>query len=332
MRHLSVILAVAALSALSSMKGAARADDASTKDEAVRHFRAGVANLQDPEGARFEDAYSEFKRAYDLSHSPKVLGNLGLCAMKLERDGEAIAAYTRYLKEVDDIDPEERAQVARDLEVLTTSAISATITTPIAATLVDTRLPVNGSTVTNFYEILPSVSSTPRATVLRLRPGRHVVLLRAEGKDRARWEFSAASGERISHEFVVREEPSPQVSVQGGVVQPGPMAVTGIGVAALLAGGALGVVALEKVHGLESQCPGNVCPSAVYPANVNAVRPFVQATDYLLLSGGVVALAGTAWWFAAARRGATPAKVGMAAGLDAACASHGCFTSMSGRF
>jgi hypothetical protein len=333
MRHLSVILAVAALATLSSLPSGARADDAAAKDEAVRHFKAGVAILQDPEGARFEDAYAEFKRAYDVSRSPKVLGNLGLCAMKLERDGEAISAYTRYLKEVDDIDPEERAQVTRDLEVLTTSAISVTITTPIAATLVDTRLPVSGSTVTNFYELTPSSKLPGRpATVLKLRPGSHVLVLRADGKDRARWELSAAAGERVSHDFVVGDEPPAQSSGQGKVVRPGPMAVTGVGVAALIAGGVLGVVALEKVRGLESQCPDNVCPSAVFPANVNAVRPFVQATDYLLLSGGVVAVAGAAWWIAAASRGAAPATVGTAAGLDAACTSHGCFATAGGRF
>lgn len=338
MRHLSVILAMAALAMVSSLPNGARADDAAAKDEAVRHFKAGVAHLQDPEGARFEDAYAEFKRAYDVSRSPKVLGNLGLCAMKLERDGEAITAYTRYLTEVSDIDPEERAQVVRDLELLKTSAITVTITTPVAAgTIVDTRLPTSGSTVTNFYEIVPTGEpSKPLAhgaLVLRLRPGRHTMVLQADGKDRGRWEFSAGSGERLAHDFVARDQPPPApVPEKSRAVQPGPMAVTGVGVAALIAGGVLGGVVLGKVSALESQCPNNVCSSTVFPANVNAVRPFVQATDGVLLSGGVIALAGAAWWIAAATRGAPPARVGMVVGLDGACTTRGCFATAGGSF
>src|SRR5438093_310126 len=101
--------------------------DAASEDAARKHFKAGVAYLQDPDGERYEEAYSEFKVAYELSNSPKVLGNIGLCAMKLERDDEAIAAYARYLAEVADIDPEERAQIKRDLETLSESAARITV-------------------------------------------------------------------------------------------------------------------------------------------------------------------------------------------------------------
>ena len=89
----------------------ARADDVSP--EARAHFKTGVAYLEDPEGQRFEDAYAEFRKAYELSHSAKILGNLGLCAMKLERDGEAIDDYTKYLTEVVDIEANERARRSR---------------------------------------------------------------------------------------------------------------------------------------------------------------------------------------------------------------------------
>src|SRR5690349_6487515 len=107
------IALAAALCLLAS--GARAADPANAEDEAHRHFKVGISYLQDPEGERYEDAYGEFKLAYELSHSPKVLGNIGLCAMKLERDGEAINAYTRYLAEVPDIEADERAQIERDL-------------------------------------------------------------------------------------------------------------------------------------------------------------------------------------------------------------------------
>src|SRR6185436_14737958 len=118
------------------------AADAANEKEAREHFRVGVNYLQDIEGERYEEAYAEFKAAYALSHSPKVLGNVGLCAMKLERDGEAIDAYTRYLGEVNDIAPDEKEQIVRDLETLRASAAKVTLTLESGPAMVlDTRTP-----------------------------------------------------------------------------------------------------------------------------------------------------------------------------------------------
>ena len=69
------------------------AQDVPISDEARAHFTTGVNLLQDPDGARYEEAYREFKEAYAESPSWKILGNLGICAMKLERDSEAISAF-----------------------------------------------------------------------------------------------------------------------------------------------------------------------------------------------------------------------------------------------
>ena len=84
--------------AMASLPTAAFADVQIT-EEARQHFKAGVNLLNDPDGPRYEEAYREFKAAYAASASYKILGNLGLCAMKLERDGEAIDAYEKYLAE-----------------------------------------------------------------------------------------------------------------------------------------------------------------------------------------------------------------------------------------
>lgn len=108
----------AALTAL-LVAGSASAAEVKITDEARKHFNAGVALLRDPDGARYEDAYREFKVAYEASPSWKILGNLGLAAMKLERDGEAIAAFERYLSEgKKELDPTERSDIERDLSTL----------------------------------------------------------------------------------------------------------------------------------------------------------------------------------------------------------------------
>ena len=122
-------------------------------EEAKRHFHAGVALLQDPEGEKVEEAYRQFRTAYDLSGSSKILGNMGFCAMRLERDSEAIDAYTRYLREVPDIDPEEREQIVRDLQTLNIGLSRITIEVNLPdVTIIDVRVPNRGPHISYAYE------------------------------------------------------------------------------------------------------------------------------------------------------------------------------------
>src|SRR5262249_5095820 len=75
-----------------------------------------------------------------------------------------------------------------------------------------------------------------------------------------------------------------------------PWVVTGIGVAELAAGGILGVVTLGKVSALEDKCPSDTCPAnSGFESDVSSARGFVRATDYLLLGGGIVTVAGVPW-------------------------------------
>src|SRR6478609_9960957 len=104
-------------------------------DEAKAYFKNGVELIQD-QPPNYQDAYYQFRLAYEKSKSWKVLGNLGLCSFKLERDGEAISYYTDYLQGGgNDIDPDERAALERDLLVLNGNSAGVTLTS--AATDVD---------------------------------------------------------------------------------------------------------------------------------------------------------------------------------------------------
>ena len=97
-------------------------------EKARELFRAGVALLQDPDGARYEEAYQQFKAAYAESPSWKILGNLGFTAMKLERDGEAIEAFKGYLEQGGkELTKAERAQFQSDLDTLSATAATVTI-------------------------------------------------------------------------------------------------------------------------------------------------------------------------------------------------------------
>jgi hypothetical protein len=176
------------------------AADVPITETARKHFNAGVALLKDPDGARYEEAYREFKVAYASSPSWKILGNLGLTAMKLERDSEAIAAFERYLAEGDsDLDASERADVGRDLDTLRAASVEVTITTsPESAVITDERIPVQGSTIRNRYQV-----EGGRVT-LRIRGGHHRVTAAAEDGQQLIWEFDADPGSTYARHFDLR--------------------------------------------------------------------------------------------------------------------------------
>src|SRR5262245_35498973 len=115
------------------------AADVPVSEEARKHFELGVSYMKDPDGARYAEAYVEFQAAYAASPSWKILGNLGIAAMKLERDGEAIEALQKYISEGgQELDPEERTQVESDLKTLQGTLVTITLeSVPAGATVVD---------------------------------------------------------------------------------------------------------------------------------------------------------------------------------------------------
>jgi hypothetical protein len=178
----------------------AYAADVVISDEARAHFAAGVNLLQDPDGARYEEAYREFKAAYATSPSWKILGNLGLSAMKLERDSEAIDAIKKYLAEGGKrIDAEERAQFQRDLSTLESGVAQLLLQTePPGATIEDERRPASGQPIQNSY-------STNGPLQIGVRPGRHRFTAKLAGRSDAVWEVELSPRQQASHTFTLAE-------------------------------------------------------------------------------------------------------------------------------
>lgn len=171
------------------MGPALASDDVPISDEARQHFQVGVNLLQDPGGARYEEAYRSFKAAYAASPSYKILGNLGLCAMNLERDGEAIEAYEQYLAKADDLDAAERKQIETDLQTLKSSVTRLTLKiTPPGATVVDQRTPVKGAPVINRY------GPVEGDLAIGVRPGQHRMTVQLEGYEDAIVELDVPVG------------------------------------------------------------------------------------------------------------------------------------------
>jgi hypothetical protein len=177
--------------------------------EARKHFSVGVSLLRDPTGPRYEEAYREFKLAYRASPSPKILGNLGLCAMKLERDAEAIAAYQTYLRETKDVSAAEREQMDRDLVTLQSGVVHLTVVSdPPGALVEDSRRPVHDAPIVNSY------GPIQEPTKLGVRQGRHTLIARLAGYPEERWEFDSEGGAELPvHTFQFRKaEPRPELA------------------------------------------------------------------------------------------------------------------------
>jgi len=217
----------------------AHAADVPISEEARMHFAAGVALLQDPKAPRYEEAYREFKAAYAASPSYKILGNLGLSAMKIERDAEAINAYETYLKEAGpELTAREREQIQRDLLTLKAGMVKVTVSSdPPGAMIVDARTPIEGQDVRNTYGPL----LTPLE--LSLRHGHHVITARLSGYPDQQWEVEASTVTALaSHVFTLMKAPVGQRPTFHERPTP---------VSAYIAGGlTLGLAATGTVFGL----------------------------------------------------------------------------------
>ncbi len=186
-----------------------------TNDARV-HFAAGVNLLRDPGKPRYEEAYHEFKAAYELAPVVQILGNLGLCAMMLERDSEAIDAYEKYLKGMIDLEPNERAQIERDVMTLKVGMARVTLSSNLkGVTVIDQRITSEGVPVTNVYGPLDS------PITIGIRRGHHVMTARAPNRPELIWDVDAPAGNVPPHtfEFPVDTSPTPS-SVRQPSVEP----------------------------------------------------------------------------------------------------------------
>ncbi|MGC4063409.1 MAG: hypothetical protein QM784_01895 [Polyangiaceae bacterium] len=169
------------------------AQNVKVTESARQHFQAGVAYLEEPTGAKYEEAYREFHAAYAESPSYKILNNIGLCALYLERDGEAIDAYERYLAAApkSEIPADKRAQIDSDLKRLKAGLVTLKLkVTPASATLIDERLAVQGTNLVNRYSVSNGVLT------LGIHPGTHRFTVSADGFTSQTWEVDAGPGSK----------------------------------------------------------------------------------------------------------------------------------------
>lgn len=200
-----------------ALTGSARADTP-ISENANRRFNEGVRILTSQDPDRYEKAYREFKAAYADSPSWKILGNLGIVAHQLERDGEAIDAFTKYLAEGGkELSRDERHQFSEDLKLVESGYCTLKLQTlPDGAWIVDERLPESGRPVVNRY------GPTEGPVELRVRAGHHRVRAELSGYVTQTWELSETAGGVTSHTFELSRVDEPVVTA--APVEPHPTA------------------------------------------------------------------------------------------------------------
>lgn len=174
------------------------ADAPRLSENALKHFNAGVAYADDPSGPKWEEAYREFLAAYADTPSWILKNNIGLCALNLERDDEAIAAFKIYLEHGGEpgLSAKHRKQIETDIETLSASLVRIEIQAePAQLTLVDERKNSKGVMVSNSYPV-----GDGKVTI-GIHPGRHRIVAEAPGYISDEWNFEAPPASSHNHAF-----------------------------------------------------------------------------------------------------------------------------------
>jgi hypothetical protein len=171
--------------------------DPAKLEEAKKHMQAGAAFYNDPSGHKCEEAIREFGKAYELSGSLNALKGQAVCNLELERDGEAIDQYSKYLAgKGASIDPADKQQVETDLNALKAVVAYVQFNTDQAnVKLTDTRQPSRGFPIINRYQLPIS------GRKIGLHPGHHTIVASADGVTDVTWTLDISNGQKLDHLF-----------------------------------------------------------------------------------------------------------------------------------
>lgn len=171
------------------------------EEDARRYFQNGV-DLITSKQPNYQDAFYQFQLAYrESGNNWKVLGNLGLCALKLERDQDAVAYYEDYLSRGGaEIAQEERSAIERDLLLLKGNLATVVLTSQAGEVkLFDRR--EGSSAPPQPYTMLDGKLE------LRLRAGSHTITARAAERQLV-WEIVLEPKAVVTHELDFDAKPT----------------------------------------------------------------------------------------------------------------------------
>lgn len=265
--------------------------------EARLHFENGVALLQ-ATPPNYQDAHQQFLVAYEKSGKRwSILGNLALCALNLERDGEALAYYEAYLAQGGaEIDEAERASIEREVLLIKGNMATVELGSSQPGTKVSVRRE-GSSAPAQLYAVGADGAK------LGLRSGQLQITATAGDKTET-WTVALSAGDSKSHTFAFAPPPEASSPLAATAASPEPEAergpspvrtagfiTGGVGVAALIGGIVTGVMTTGMQNDARAQCIGDICPESA-EADFQAASDMAMVTNILLIGGGVLTATG----------------------------------------
>lgn len=271
-------------------------------DEELATARMNFANgveLISGSSPNYQDAYRQFQLALKLTHgSWKVKGNLGLCALKLERDGEALEYYEGYLKDGGaEIDPDERQHIEREMLLIKGNLAELGLTSSSP----ETRFSVSrqgSSAPPQIYETTDGESN------LGLRAGTLSVEATDDQDRTLSFQVTISAGDSAKHHFDFEKkvdvppaaaqaktsEPSAESQPMSGLRIAG-IVTAGVGLAALGGGAVFGILSQNEKKNAEKSCINNVCAEDS-ESDFDSAKTKATVANILFISGGVLAATG----------------------------------------
>lgn len=264
------------------------------------HFSNGVSLLQETP-PNYQDAWQQFRLALEKSGgSWKVRGNLGYCALKLERDGEALEHYRHYLQAGGaELDPKERSDIEQELLLLEGNMAWVTISSsdPDAEIAVSRR---GSSAPTQAYSLSRGEAK------LGLRAGDFTITARS-GARTLKWEPLLTPGKKASFHFDFGESErgstaaaasDDSLAQRAAVSDERPTTLRWVGYGALgagvlAAGGGViaGAMAKNKEKAAQENCVNKICPEDDLSKKESA-QTLATTANVLFITAGVLAAAG----------------------------------------
>ncbi len=259
---------------LGSAAAVAKKPDEAARREATQLLNQGLTYLKD---ARFGEALERFEKAYARVPSAKLLLNIGTSLRHLHRPSAAAEAYERYLAH-----PEATADRVREVERILTGIDREVAWVELEPTPRNARVTVDGELV------------IPKREALRVRvdPGTHVFVgeLPAGGLLPKVVSLELKAGERRTVPLVLESKPSAVVVKDGSMQRMLGFGIGGFGVAALGAGGVLGLVARGSDSLAAEHCANaTLCDAEGGRLGARASREALASTLAFAVGGAAVA-------------------------------------------
>jgi len=289
---------------------------AGDKEEAEKHFRAGVS-LQQLED--FDAAIAAFESSLRLYPTKGALFNLANCLRAAHRYPEALASFERLQQEFgDSLEGPMLGTVNMQLAELKNLTGSVILEVEPEGALVH----VDGK----------PAGTAPFEAPVRLGLGDHELRVTLEGFEPQVVTFNLAPARQVTQRIILERssgKPAPAVSAlaaddaraaprsearPGSAWRTAGIATASTGAALIVAGSITGIWALSLDSDLDEACPGGHCPSR-RDSDIDRLDRLTTTTNILLAVGGVTAVGGVVMWLTG-NESTAPRPAGAQVGLS----------------